>query len=267
MELQGRLRNIQQAGLGLAAISYDPVPVLADFAGRRGITFPLLSDAGSATIKRYGLLNTTVDPTNALFGYPFPGTFIVDRQGVVTSRFFEDAYQERDTVSSMLVRLGHRLDVPATKVSGAHLSLVTYATDQVAAQGTHFSVVVDVTPAKGTHVYAPGAAGYIPVALTVQPQAGVIARAATFPKAEDYFFKPLNEHVPVYQHPFRIVQDLVLDPSREGTTALKDLATIAIAGNFVYQACDDNVCFAPQSLPLSWTIGVKPLDRERAKPR
>jgi len=261
------LRNIQQAGLGLAAISYDSVPVLVDFAGRRSISFPLLSDAGSATIKRYGLLNTTVDPTNALFGYPFPGTFIVDHQGVVTARFFEDVYQERDTVSSMLVRLGHRVDVPATKVSGAHLSLVTYATDQVAAQGTHFSVVVDVTPAKGTHVYAPGASSYLPVALKVQPQAGIIVRAATFPKAEDYFFKPLNEHVPVYQHPFRIVQDLMLDPSREGTAALKDVTTIAIAGNLEYQACDDKVCFAPHALPLSWTIGVKPLDRERAKPR
>jgi len=213
------------------------------------------------------LLNTTVDPANALFGYPFPGTFIVDRNGVVTSRFFEDAYQERDTVSSMLVRLGHRVDVPATKVSGAHVSLVTYATDQVAAQGTHFSVVVDVTPAKGTHVYAPGAASYIPVALKVQPKAGVIVRAVTFPKAEDYFFKPLNEHVPVYQRPFRIVQDLTLDASREGTTALKDVTTITIGGQFEYQACDDKVCFAPQSLPLTWTIGVKPLDRERAKPR
>jgi hypothetical protein len=267
VELQGRLRDIQQAGLGLAAISYDPVPVLADFAERRGITFPLLSDAGSATIKRYGLLNTTVDPTNALFGYPFPGTFIVDRKGVVTSRFFEEAYQERDTVSSMLVRLGHRLDVPATKVSGAHVSLVTYATDQVAAQGTHFSLVVDVTPARGTHVYAPGAASYIAVALKVQPQAGVIVRAAVFPNPDDYFFKPLNEHVPVYQHPFRIVQDLTLDPSRDGTAALKDITRIAIRGQFEYQACDDKVCFAPQSLPLSWTIGVKPLDRERAKPR
>ena len=267
MELQGRLTTIQRAGLGLAAISYDPVPVLADFARRRSITFPLLSDAGSATIKRYGLLNTTVDPTNALFGYPFPGTFIVDHNGVVTSRFFEDAYEERDTVLSMLVRLGHRVDVPATKVSGAHLSLVTYATDQVAAQGTHFSVVVDVTPAKGTHVYAPGAASYLPVALKVQPQAGVIVRSATFPRAEDYFFKPLNEHVPVYQHPFRIVQDLMLDPSRGGTAALKDLTTIAIAGNFEYQACDDKVCFAPQSLPLTWRVSVRPLDRERAKPR
>jgi len=243
------------------------VPVLADFARRRGITFPLLSDAGSATIKRYGLLNTTVDPTNALFGYPFPGTLIVDRNGVVTSRFFEDAYEERDTVSSMLVRLGHRVDVPATKVSGTRLSLVTYATDQIAAPGTHFSLVVDVTPVKGTHVYAPGAASYLPVALKVHPQAGVIVRSTTFPRAEDYFFKPLNEHVPVYQRPFRIVQDLMLDPSRGGTAALKDVTTIAIAASFEYQACDDKVCFAPQSLPLTWTIGVKPLDRERAKPR
>lgn len=116
MELQGRLAEIRNAGLGVAAISYDPVSTLADFSARRGITFPLLSDPGSETIKRYGLLNTTVDPKNALYGYPFPGTFIVDRQGVVTSRVFEDAYQERDTVSSILARLGQHIGVPATKI-------------------------------------------------------------------------------------------------------------------------------------------------------
>ena len=93
MELQGRLLEIRKAGLGVAAISYDPVSVLSDFAARRGITFPLLSDPGSETIKRYGILNTTVDPKNGLYGYPFPGTYIVDTRGVVTSRFFEEAYQ------------------------------------------------------------------------------------------------------------------------------------------------------------------------------
>jgi peroxiredoxin len=36
--------------MGMAAISYDPVATLADFSRRRGITFPLLSDAGSETI-------------------------------------------------------------------------------------------------------------------------------------------------------------------------------------------------------------------------
>ena len=267
MELQGRLEEIRKAGLRVAAISYDPVPVLADFSARRGITFPLLADPGSETIKRYGILNTTVDPKNALYGYPFPGTYIIDKQGVVTSRFFEEAYQERDTVSSILVRLGQHVGVHATKIDGAHVTVTSYATDEVAAQGTHLSLVLDVTPSPRVHVYAPGARDYKPVAISVEPQPGLLVKAPLYPKSEDYFFKPLNEHVPVYQRPFRIVQDVTLDPSRDGTTALKDVTSLTIKGRFEYQACDDRVCFAPQSVPLAWTIAVKPLDRERPKPQ
>ena len=267
MELQGRLAEIRKAGMGVAAISYDPVSTLHDFSSRRGITFPLLSDPGSETIKRYGILNTTVDPKNALFGYPFPGTYIVDKRGVVTSRYFEDAYQERDTVSSILVRLGQKVGVAATKIEGAHVTVTSYATDEVAAQGTHFSLVLDITPGPRVHVYAPGAGDYKPVSISITPQAGVLVRVPHYPKSEDYFFKPLNEHVPVYQHPFRIVQDVTLDPSREDTTALKDVTSLTITGRFDYQACDDRVCFTPQSVPLSWTIAVKALDRERPKPQ
>ena len=253
--------------MGVAAISYDPLPVLADFSARRSITFPLLSDPASETIKRYGILNTTVDPKNELYGYPFPGTFIVDPQGVVTARFFEEAYQERDTISSILVRLGQRIGVPATKIAGAHLTVTSYATDQVAAPGTHFSLVLDVTPATGIHVYAPGAINYRPVTINLEPQPGLLLKAAQYPKAEDYFFKPLNEHVLVYQRPFRIVQDVALDASREGAAAFKDVTSLTIAGRFEYQACDEKICFPPQSVPLSWTVSLKPLDRERPKPR
>jgi hypothetical protein len=266
VELQGRLAEIRKAGMGLIAISYDPVTTLADFAARRGITFPLLSDPGSETIKRYGILNTTVDAKSPLYGYPFPGTFIVDRRGVVTSRYFEEAYQERDTVSSILVRLGQQLDVQATKIAGAHVTVTSYATDEIAAQGTHFSLVLDVTPGPRVHVYAPGANDYKPVAIRVDPQAGLVLKSPVYPRSEDYFFKPLKEHVPVYQHRFRIMQDVTLDPYREGTAALKDVSSLTITGRFDYQACDDTVCFTPQSVPLRWTIGVKPLDRERPKP-
>jgi hypothetical protein len=265
VELQGRLPEIRRAGMGLAAISYDPVSTLADFSKRRGITFPLLSDAGSETIKRYGILNTTIDPKNELYGYPFPGTFVVDRRGLVTSRVFEPIYQERSTISSVLVRLGRHVDGPATKISGTHLELTSYSSDRVATLGTHFSLVVDARPARNVHVYAPGASGYKPVRLAISAQPGVVIRSAQFPTPEDYFFKPLNEHVPVYQHPFRVVQDVMLDPSREGSAALKDVTTVTIRGSFDYQACDDKICFAPQSIPLSWSIDVKPLDRERAK--
>jgi hypothetical protein len=241
------------------------VAVLADFAARRGITFPLLSDGGSAVIKQYGILNTTVAATNATYGIPFPGTFIVDAKGVVTSRHFESAYQERDTITSVLVKLGAKVDLPATKVTARNLALTTYVTDSTAAPGTHFSLVVDIAPGPRIHVYAPGVTGYTPIALTVRPQPALVVRAPQFPKAGDYFFKPLNEHVAVYQRPFRIVQDLEIDPSPQAAAALNDRAEMTIAGTLAYQACDDKVCFTPQSVPLTWTIGLRALDRERAK--
>jgi AhpC/TSA family protein/cytochrome c biogenesis DsbD-like protein len=264
VELQGRLKNIQRDGLGLAAISYDPVSVLADFSQRRGITFPLLSDEGSRTIKEYGLLNTTVPETNKiLYGIPFPGTFFVDRDGVVTSRVFETAYQERDTISSLMVRLGGTIDAPATKIAAPHLDLTTYTTDQTVAPGTHFSIVLDVKPGRRVHVYAPGVTGYRPIKLTIEAQPGLVVRDAQYPKPVDYYFKPLNEHVQVFSSPFRVIQDVAIDASRESEAMLKERASFTVRGTLDYQACDDKVCFTPQSVPLSWTLSLKPLDRER----
>ena len=252
--------------MGLAAISYDPVSVLADFSRRRGITFPLLSDVESAVIKEYGILNTTVPSTNQQqYGIPFPGTFFLDRRGVVTSRVFETAYQERHTITSVMVRLGARVRAPATKIAAPHLQLTTFATDQTVAPGTHFSVVVDAVPGRRVHVYAPGVTGYKAVALTIEPQPGLVVRDSQFPKPEDYFFKPLNEHVPVYAKPFRVVQDLMIDASREMEAALKNVSSLTIKGSLSYQACDDKICFNPQTTPLTWTVALKPLDRERPK--
>ena len=266
MELQGRLEGLKQQGLAVAAVSYDPVPVLADFAARRGIAFPLLSDPGSLTIKKYGLFNTTVPESNQqTYGIPFPGTFMLNERGVVTSRFFEQAYQERNTVASMLARLGSRVDVPATKISSPQIEITSFATDTTVAPGTHFSLVLDVQPGRGIHVYAPGVSGYKPIALAVEPQPWVVVKTAQYPPPEDYHFKPLNEHVNVYQQPFRIVQDVALDASTEAQAALKDVSSLTLKATLTYQACDDRICFSPQSVPLTWDVAVRQLDRERAR--
>jgi peroxiredoxin len=268
VELQGRVAELKRQGLSLAAVSYDAVPILADFSKRRGITFPLLSDPGSAAIKRYGILNTTVPETNQQsYGIPFPGTFLLNTQGVVTSRFFEQAYQERSTVGSIMARLGNTVDVQATTLSSPQLSITSFATDSTVAPGTQFSLVLDLRPARGIHVYAPGVTGYKPIALSVQPQPGLLTtRGAQYPPSEDYHFKPLNEHVQVYQRPFRIVQDVLIDASTQAQTSLKDMTTMTIKGVLNYQACDDKVCFTPQTVPLTWTVSLRQLDRERAKP-
>ena len=69
----------------------------------------MLSDVGSEVIKRYDLLNETVELTSRAYGIPYPGTFILDPNGRVLDRFFERGYQRRNTVSSIAVKLGNPL--------------------------------------------------------------------------------------------------------------------------------------------------------------
>ena len=262
MELQGRANALRQQGLGLAAISYDTRAILADFTKRRRITYPLLSDPGSQTIKAYGILNTTVQPTDETYGIPFPGTFDLKPSGEVSARFFEEAYQERNSVSSILVRLGTHVDAPARKLSNSHLDAVVYTTDEIVAPGAHIALVVEVTPKPRMHLYAPGNESYKPVNLSIAPQPAVSVARLEFPPAHDYFYAPLKEHVKVYDRPFRLIQDVVFDGTPQGVRQLGSIDRLTLTGRLDYQACDDKVCFAPTSAALTWTFKVRKLDRE-----
>ena len=267
IDLQGRLPELRARGLGLAVITYDARPVMADFASRRGITFPLLSDPGSATIKSFGVLNTTVPQGETNYGIPFPGTFVLNRQGVVTARFFEEAHQERTTVSSVLLALGTGgRSVAASRVVTDHLQLTSYATDEVVAPGSLFSVVFDIRPRARMHVYAPGAEerGYRVIRLTLEPNPLLVTRPVQYPPSEIYFFEPLDERVPVFQKPFRLTQAIAVSAAQEHRAALARTDRVTIRGTLDYQACDDRVCFTPQSVAVSFTVKLRPLDNERA---
>jgi peroxiredoxin len=267
VELQGRLGEVKARGLGLAVITYDASAVLADFAKRRGIAYPLLSDPGSKTIRSYGILNTTVAADSPNYGIPHPGTYILDPKGVITSRHFEDAYQERTTAASLLLSTSPgRAPTKATRAVSSYLDVVTYASDEVVAPGTLFSLVFEVTPKRNVHVYAPGAKDYRPIAFTLDPNPLLITRPMQYPSPEIYHFKPLDERVPVFQKPFRLTQRVGFTAAADKRAAVEVLGTVTLTGALQYQACDDRVCFAPQSVPLSYTVRVRPLDLQRATP-
>ena len=265
MELQSRIDELKARGLGIAAISYDSPEVLADFAARRGITFPLLSDTGSATIKAYGLLNTTTAaPGTTTWGIPYPGTFVLDRDGRVTARFFEQAYQDRNTVSSILVKLGKAPPHAGQETTTAHLRVRSYASDDALVPGRHVSLVADISPNAGIHVYAPGATGYRVVALAVDDAAGLTVRETGYPASEPYVFAPLNETVPVFKTPFRLTRDVVFQRLPPASPGANGGSSITVTGRLEYQACDDRTCFNPVSVPLTWTFTAGALDRERS---
>jgi hypothetical protein len=203
-----------------------------------------------------------------LHGIPFPGTFVLDRQGRVTARFFEDFFRERNTVSGMMLKLGTgRPSVQGTQISTDHLEIKTYPSDAAVALGNRFSLVLEVTPRPRMHVYAPGATGYRVIGLTVAPQPFVRVLPTRYPPSEIYVFEPLNERVPVYQKPFTLLQEVVPEVTPEAEAAFRGKDTLTLTGTLEYQACDDKLCFNPASVPLSWRMPLRPFVTERPIPQ
>jgi hypothetical protein len=211
---------------------------------------------------------SVVNPSAEMVGIAFPGTFMLDTEGRVTSRFFEDFYIERNTISSIMLRLGDLAPpVAATKVSTAHFDLTTYASDGALAAGNRVSLVLDIAPKANMHMYAPGATDYRVVALTLAEQPFVRSLPMQYPPSEIYFFKPLNERVPVYQQPFTLLQEVVLDGSLQAQAMYRERESVTLTGTLDYQACDDEICYNPASVPLSWTVDLRPLVLQRTVPR
>ena len=248
---------MKRDGYGLVAISYDSVETLKGFADKHRITFPMLSDAGSATITAWGILNT--EATGRTAGIPHPGTFVVDNTGTIVSRTFEQPYQERRSATSILEQLSGAAPGQTATVRGAHASLLVKASDSLAAVGHRITLSVQITPDANNHVYAPGQKGYIPVSLTLAEDLAFKPYAAKYPASMPYVFAPLNETVQVYSKPFTITQDVTLALTPEMRARATKGEVLTIKGELEYQACDDKVCHRPETLPVEWKITLSPI--------
>ena len=256
-----------------------------------GITFPLLADDDSSVITEFGILNTVAaegvgdnadDPdvqadvakyvsafgaNPMIVGTPYPGTFMIDGDGKVTSRFFEEFYRERNTTTNVMLKLGMGLS-PIAAVEGetAHLKFTAYPSNTSVTVGTRFSLALDVTPGPKMHVYAPGAEekGYKVIGFNLdQPEIARI-EPVSYPESEIYYFEPLDEHVPVYQEKFTILQEVVMNGDARAEEVMSTLDALTLTGTLDYQACDDAICFLPQSIPVSFTVDLEMPDRQRA---
>ena len=245
------------AGYRLAAISYDSPETLKAFAAKHGITFPLLSDPGSKTITAWGIRNEQA--TGRTAGIPHPGTFVIDRKGVIVSRSFEQPYQERRSATSLLAELAGSAPGQPTTVKGGQATFVLTSSDAIAAVGHRVTLRVLVRPGPKMHVYAPGQKGYIPIALTLKGDPAFRLHPVRFPASTTYHYKPLNETVQVYSAPFSLTQDITIALTPDVRARAKQGETLTIAGEIEYQACDDKVCYRPETVPVQWQITLSPI--------
>jgi peroxiredoxin len=78
---QHRLSEFDARGIRVVAISVDPPDVSKRQSQKIGYTFPLLSDPGAKTIRRYDVLHAGAGPKGADIARP--AEFLLDSDGIV----------------------------------------------------------------------------------------------------------------------------------------------------------------------------------------
>ncbi len=117
------------------------------------------------------------------------------------------------------------------------------------------NLTIAATPMPGIHVYSPGNPEYNAVTATLMPVPGLTAGAPNYPEGETYFFAPLKQVVTVYSKPFVVTIPLTATAAFAKWRPAGDM--VELKGSVDDQACDDKICFPPQSLPFTVQVPVK----------
>ncbi|HEV3216570.1 MAG TPA: cytochrome c biogenesis protein CcdA [Vicinamibacterales bacterium] len=105
----------------------------------------------------------------------------------------------------------------------------------------------------GSHVQSnkPRDESLIPTVLTITPPAGVTVVEIVFPPATDLKQAGQSQPLAVFDQNFDIgVRFAIAAGAHPGE--------ITVPARLRYQACDENLCYIPSTLPISWTFRVVP---------
>ena len=158
--------------------------------------------------------------------------------------------------SMPLASFGDGLQPPAPAGAATetrHLTLTTSTTPPtITAARQRVVLNVDVALKPKMHVYAPDQPkdqDYMPIVLTVAPNGPYqLFDKPRYPPSEKLFFAPLKETQHVYSKSFRITQPIVVTGAS---------APLTIPGTVRYQACDDAICYVPQTVAVKWELRTR----------
>ncbi len=105
MDLNTAVAGIERRGYKMAGISYDSPQILKTFIERRGIGYTLLSDPKSVVIDRYKLRDPQYPPDSRAYGVPRPIIFILDKNGVIKAKLYEETYTKRPPATLVIETL------------------------------------------------------------------------------------------------------------------------------------------------------------------
>jgi hypothetical protein len=185
--------------------------------------------------------------TKAMGGITQPGIVAVDAGGRIKAKYFDQHYT---AAAALTHAFSWNPSADREDHAGRHIDLTSSASNAVVCPGDRIALVLDIRLKPQMHVYAPGAEGYIPISWTMPRAPAYELQNADMPAPHLLYLAAIDEKAPVYEGDFRLVRDLTI---AEGQPA----GELTVEGALKYQACDDRMCYIPETVPLNWTLRVE----------
>jgi len=266
VELQNALAEFQAAGIKVYAISYDEVDALADFARHHGITYPLLADRGSKVIEQFGIRNHFVTEEQVpYYGIPFPGTYLVDEQGLVSAKFFQRNLAQRDSaeavIDSALGRILLGEDEPRAEGGSDDFRITAayHGGGGTIKAGALRQVVVRFDLVDGVHIYGdPVPEGMVATSIRVSGPPGFHAGAVSAPPTHAIRLPGVEADLPVWDGRVDFTIPVYVDDRIASLMAEAEHSEIEIQIEVAYQGCDVHSCRIPQQETITLRVPIAP---------
>lgn len=266
VELRDAMASFKAQGVKLYAISYDDTTVLAEFSEKYEIEYTLLSDIDSEVIRSYGILNERVRPGDGpLYGIPYPGTYVVDEDGVVVEKFFHDSYKKRESGSTILdSALGSILlsdDEPSAQGGDDAIQVHVAFHGGPLKQGAPRSVVVRFELPEGLHIYGePVPDGMIPTKVRVTGPDGLKIGSPLYPPTTKLRLESLDLELPIWSDRVDISVPVYALSAFASECHPLDRDSADIEVTVRYQACNDRECLLPRTETFRLKVPVQEVD-------
>ena len=105
IDMNSGIAEIEKRGYRVAALSYDSPQVLKTFTDKRQIAYTFLSDPKSEVIDLYKLRDPQYQAGSKAYGAPRPIIFILDTNGVIKAKLYEESFKSRPPVTLVISAL------------------------------------------------------------------------------------------------------------------------------------------------------------------
>ncbi|CAN5505663.1 hypothetical protein BH23CHL2_BH23CHL2_24640 [soil metagenome] len=182
---------------------------------------------------------------------PYPGSFVLDNDGIIVDKRFEQSYRVRPQAADLLqTAFGAEVGDAAISdhASNDEIGVTAWMNGDAYRPWQQLRLQFGIQIGEGLHIYGtPIPDGFYPLDIEFSPIEGLEIGAPELPEPHLYRVEGLNEQFMAYEGeirgslPFHITQN-------NGELTLE----ITVS----YQACTDSECFPPSSLTLSLPVTV-----------